>query len=152
MGNDAQYVKFCAVANIAELGSNPLFAKNRDRVLNRAQLVPILEAILQTRTKADWLAALEAAKVPCGAINDLAEVFADPQIEARGMVTEWQHPVKDRLRLVSSPLKLSVTPVRTPARGGLPPPQLGQHTSEVLRGVLKYTDHQLSELKNKQVI
>ena len=152
VGNDSQYVKFCAVANRPELGVNPLFAKNRDRVLNRTQLVPILEAVLRTRSKADWLAALEAAKVPCGAINNLAEVFADPQIEARGMVTEWQHPIKDGLRLVSSPLKLSETPVRSPEGGGLPPPQLGQHTDEVLRSVLNYTGQKLSELKSNRVI
>ena len=152
VGNDTQYVKFCAVANRPELGVNPLFAKNRDRVLNRTQLVPILEAVLRTRSKADWLTALEAAKVPCGAINNLAEVFADPQIEVRGMVTEWQHPLKQGLRLVSSPLKLSATPVRTPEGGGLPPPQLGQHTDEVLRSVLNYTGQKLSELKSNRVI
>ena len=148
VGNDSQYVKFCGVANIPELGVNPLFAKNSDRVLNRAQLVPILEAVLKTRTKADWLAALEAAKVPCGAINNLAEVFADPQVEARQMVNEWKHPLKDGLRLVASPIKLSATPVRT----DLPPPQLGQHTDEVLRSVLNYGDAQLSDLKNGKVI
>ncbi len=152
VGNDAQYVKFCKAANIPELGVNPLFAKNRDRVRNRAQLVPILETVMKTRTKADWLAALEAAKVPCGAINNLAEVFADPQVEQRGMVTRWQHPVKNDLRLVSSPIKLSATPVRTPGRGGVPPPLLGQHTEEVLRSVLNYSDAQLSDLKRKEVI
>ncbi len=152
VGNDSQYVKFCTVANIPELGVNPLFAKNRDRVRNRAQLVPILESVMKTRTKADWLAALEAAKVPCGAINNLAEVFDDPQIEARHMVTHWQHPVKMDLRLVSSPIKLSATPVRTAGQGGLPPPLLGQHTDEVLRDVLNYSDAQLSELKYKEVI
>jgi crotonobetainyl-CoA:carnitine CoA-transferase CaiB-like acyl-CoA transferase len=152
VGNDAQYVKFCKAANIPELGVNPLFAKNRDRVRNRAQLVPILETVMKTRTKADWLAALEAAKVPCGAINNLAEVFADPQVEQRGMVTQWQHPVKNDLRLVSSPIKLSGTPVRTPGQGGLPPPLLGQHTEEVLRSVLNYSDAQLSDLKRKEVI
>jgi crotonobetainyl-CoA:carnitine CoA-transferase CaiB-like acyl-CoA transferase len=136
------------VANIPELATNPLFAKNRDRVLNRAQLVPILEAVMKTRSKADWLAALEAAKVPCGAINNLAEVFDDPQVEARHMVTDWQHPVKNHLRLVSSPMKLSATPVRT----DLPPPMLGQHTEEVLRSVLNYSDAQLSDLKLKEVI
>ncbi|WP_341910122.1 CaiB/BaiF CoA-transferase family protein [Polaromonas sp. YR568] len=148
VGNDSQYLKFCQVANIPELGVNPLFAKNRDRVLNRAQLVPILEAVMKTRTKGDWLAALEAAKVPCGAINNLAEVFADPQVHARQMVTEWQHPVKSDLRLVSSPIKLSATPVRT----DLPPPLLGQHTDEVLRNVLRYTEAQLADLKQKAVI
>lgn len=152
VGNDAQYVKFCKAANIPELGMNPLFAKNRDRVRNRAQLVPILETVMKTRTKADWLAALEAAKVPCGAINNLAEVFADPQIAARQMVTHWQHPVKSDLPLVSSPIKLSATPVRTPGQGGLPPPLLGQHTDEVLRSVLNYSDAQLSDLKRKEVI
>ncbi|MCJ7799481.1 MAG: CoA transferase [Polaromonas sp.] len=152
VGNDSQYVKFCKVANIPELGVNPLFAKNRDRVINRAQLVPILEAVMKTRPKADWLAALEAAKVPCGAINNLAEVFADPQIEARQMVTEWQHPVKADLRLVASPIKLSATPVRGPGSGGLPPPLLGQHTDEVLRSVLNYADAQLAGLKQQGAI
>lgn len=148
VGNDSQYAKFCAVANIPELATNPLFSTNRNRVQNRGQLVPILEAVMKTRSKADWLGALEAAKVPCGAINSLAEVFADPQIEARKMVTEWKHPVKDDLRLVSSPIRMSATPVRT----DLPPPLLGQHTDEVLREVLNYSDAQLSELKSGKTI
>ena len=152
VGNDSQYVKFCKVANIPALALNPLFEKNRDRVRNRAQLVPILESVMKTRTKTDWLAALEKAKVPCGAINNLAEVFADPQITARCMVTEWQHPVKDDLQLVSSPIKLSATPVRTPGNGGLPPPLLGQHTDEVLRSMLNYSAAHLSELKHNKVI
>ena len=152
VGNDSQYVKFCKVANIPALALNPLFEKNRDRVRNRAQLVPILESVMKTRTKTDWLAALEKAKVPCGAINNLAEVFADPQIAARCMVTEWQHPVKDDLQLVSSPIKLSATPVRTPGNGGLPPPLLGQHTDEVLRSMLNYSAAHLSELKHNKVV
>jgi len=152
VGNDAQYVKFCKVANIPELGVNPLFAKNRDRVLNRQQLVPILETVMKTRSKADWLAALEAAKIPCGAINNLAEVFADPQTEARNMVTHWHHPVDADLKLVSSPIKLSATPVRVPRSGGLPPPLLGQHTEEVLRSVLDYSDAQIAVLKDQGVV
>ncbi len=152
VGNDAQYVKFCKVANIPELGVNPLFARNRDRVQNRDKLVPILEVVMKLRGKADWLAALEAAKVPCGAINNLAEVFADPQIEARDMVTHWQHPFKSDLPLVASPIRLSATPVRTPGLGGLPPPLLGEHTDEVLRALLKYSEAQLIELKRNAVI
>ncbi|MBG6076849.1 CaiB/BaiF CoA-transferase family protein [Polaromonas sp. CG_9.11] len=151
VGNDSQYVKFCKVAGIPELGVNPLFAKNRDRVQNRAQLVPILESVMKLRGKADWLAALEGAKVPCGAINNLAEVFADPQIEAREMVTHWQHPFKNDLPLVASPIRLSATPVREPGRGGLPPPLLGQHTDEVLREVLRYSEAKLLALKNAKV-
>ena len=152
VGNDSQFRKYCEVANVPELGTNPLFALNRDRVKNRAQLVPILETVMRTRRKADWLAALEAAKVPCGAINNLAEVFADPHIASRNMVTHWQHPHQNDLRLVSSPIKLSATPVRTPDSSGLPPPLLGQHTDEVLRGVLNYPDAKLSELKGNKVI
>lgn len=148
VGNDSQYAKFCAVANIPELATNLLFATNRNRVLNRGQLVPVLEAVMKTRSKSDWLAALEAAKVPCGAINSLAEVFADPQIAARGMVTEWKHPVKADLKLVSSPIRMSATPVRT----DLPPPLLGQHTEEVLRELLNYSDAKLSELKGGKTI
>ena len=152
VGNDSQFRKYCEVANVPELGVNPLFALNRDRVKNRAQLVPILEAVMLTRRKADWLEALETAKVPCGAINNLAEVFADPHIASRGMVTHWQHPHQNNLRLVSSPIKLSATPVRTPESGGAPPPLLGQHTQEVLRDVLHYSEAKLQELKNQNTI
>ena len=148
IGNDSQFRKYCQVANVPELGTNPLFALNRDRVKNRAQLVPILEAVMRTRRKADWLAALEAAKVPCGAINNLAEVFADPHIASRGMVTHWQHPHQSDLRLVSSPVKLSATPVRT----YLPPPLLGQHTDDVLKEVLNYPDSKLQDLKNQNIV
>jgi crotonobetainyl-CoA:carnitine CoA-transferase CaiB-like acyl-CoA transferase len=148
VGNDGQYAKFCQAANIPELAVNPLFASNRDRVLNRDRLVPILEAVMRTRTKADWLAALEAAKVPCGPINNLAEVFADPQIAARGIVHEWRHPVKDDLRLVASPMKLSATPVRS----DLPPPLLGQHTDTVLRELLGTSAAELAGLRKQEVI
>jgi crotonobetainyl-CoA:carnitine CoA-transferase CaiB-like acyl-CoA transferase len=103
---------------------------------------------MKSRGKADWLAALEAAKVPCGAINNLGEVFADPQVEARAMVTSWLHPLKDSLRLVASPLKLSATPVRS----DMPPPLLGQHTEEVLSQLLHYSAAQMADLKTKQVI
>jgi crotonobetainyl-CoA:carnitine CoA-transferase CaiB-like acyl-CoA transferase len=148
VGNDSQYAKFCAVANIPELATNPLFMKNSDRVRNRAQLVPILESVMRTRTKADWLAALEDAKVPCGPINNLAEVFSDPHADARQMVTHWPHPLQPDLKLVASPMKLSATPVRT----DLPPPLLGQHTADVLREVLGYSDAQLAALRQGGIV
>lgn len=143
VGNDGQFAKFCEVAGRPELSSDSRFAKNKDRVKNRAVLVPMLEAVMKTRPKAQWLAALEAAKVPCGAINNLAEVFADPHVGQRGMVNEWDHPLKEGLRLVASPMKLSATPVRT----DLPPPLLGQHTDEVLRGLLQCNDDRLQQLR-----
>jgi crotonobetainyl-CoA:carnitine CoA-transferase CaiB-like acyl-CoA transferase len=148
VGNDGQFAKFCDVAGRPELAADPRFARNQDRVRNRAVLVPMLEQVMKTRGKAQWLAALEAAKVPCGAINDLAEVFADAQVNQRGMVTNWQHPLQPELRLVSSPMKLSATPVRT----DLPPPLLGQHTAEVLGELLGWPADRLAELKSRKVI
>jgi crotonobetainyl-CoA:carnitine CoA-transferase CaiB-like acyl-CoA transferase len=132
VGNDGQFAKFCAVAGHPELAKDPRYALNTNRVRHRAELVPQLEAIMATRTKADWLGALEAAKVPCGAINTLSEVLVDPQVHERCMVSTWEHPIHPRLRLVSSPIKMS----RTPVRQDLPPPMLGQHTAEVLSEVL----------------
>ncbi len=129
VGNDSQFAKMCTVAGRGDLAADARFIKNADRVRHRVVLVPILESIFQARSKADWLAVLEAAKVPCGAINNLAEVFADPQVQARGMVHTWQHPLAGDVRLVASPIKMSLTPPRT----DLPPPMLGQHTREVLK-------------------
>ena len=148
VGNDGQFVKFCAVAGCPELAQDPRYALNTQRVRHRAELVPLLEVILKTRTKAAWLAALEAAKVPCGAINTLAEVFADPQVAERGMVSTWSHPIQPDLKLVASPIKLS----RTPVRQDLPPPMLGQHTAEVLAEVLGWTEEQQGRLRGKGVI
>ena len=148
VGNDGQYAKFCEVAGHSELATDVRFAKNTDRVKNRHLLVPLLETIMLTRTKADWLSALEAAKVPCGAINNLSEVFADPQVKARDMVSTWQHPHQKDLKLVSSPLKLSLTPVRKDHV----PPQLGQHTDVLLKEILGYTEAQINTLRNQDII
>jgi crotonobetainyl-CoA:carnitine CoA-transferase CaiB-like acyl-CoA transferase len=148
VGNDSQFAKFCEVAGRPELAQDPRFAKNQDRVRNRAVLVPMLEDIMKRRSKAAWLADLETAKVPCGAINNLAEVFEDPQVRSRGMVNKWAHPLDPALRLVASPMKLGATPVRTDR----PPPLLGQHTDEVLAELLHRTPAQLAELRNGKVV
>jgi crotonobetainyl-CoA:carnitine CoA-transferase CaiB-like acyl-CoA transferase len=148
VGNDGQYAKFCTVASRLDLCQDPRFIKNADRVRHRAVLVPMLEEVLRTRSKADWLLALETAKVPCGAINNLSEVFNDPHIRSRDMVTTWQHPASGPLELVSSPMKLSETPVRT----DLPPPLLGEHTEDVLRELLALDDSALAQLRLHQII
>ncbi|MEY4435561.1 MAG: hypothetical protein RL175_516 [Pseudomonadota bacterium] len=148
VGNDGQYAKFCAVANRPDLCTDPRFMKNADRVRHRAILVPLLEDVLRTRSKTDWLNALETAKVPCGAINNLAEVFSDPHVRSRDMVTTWQHPASGPVELVASPMKLSETPVRNE----LPPPLLGEHTQSVLRDLLKMDDAQLATLKSRHII
>ncbi len=148
VGNDGQFARYCEIIGKPEWATDPRFARNADRVRNREVLVPLLEAVMKTRPKAEWLAALEAAKVPCGAINDLAEVFADPHVQSRAMVDEWAHPVRPGLRLVASPMKLSGTPVRH----DLPPPQLGQHTAEVLGQVLGMDEGQVAALRKQAVI
>jgi crotonobetainyl-CoA:carnitine CoA-transferase CaiB-like acyl-CoA transferase len=147
VGNDSQYAKFCDVAGCPELARDPRFIKNADRVRHRTILVPQLAAILKTRKKHDWLAALEAAKVPCGAINDLGEVFADPHVQSRGMTVAMPHPLTDDLKLVASPMKLSATPVRYRR----PPPLLGEHTDEVLRE-LGLAPDELLALKAREIL
>ena len=128
VGNDGQFARFCAVAGHAELAQDERFATNPQRVRHRDLLVPVLAGWLRERTLADWLSALEAAKVPCGPINRLDQVFADPQVQARAMVETLTHPHHDSLRLVASPIKLSATPVST----RLAPPQLGEHEHPAL--------------------
>ncbi len=128
VGNDGQFQRFCAVAGCAGIAMDPRFTVNADRVRNRDVLVALLTPVLQSRPRANWLSALEAAKVPCGPINDLADVFADPQVQAREMTAKVAHPLAGDLELVASPMKLSATPVRIERA----PPLLGQHTDEVL--------------------
>jgi len=128
VGNDAQFARFCAVAGCAELAADSRFARNAGRVRHRDTLVPLLAARLKLRPRAAWLADLEAAKVPCGPINDLAEVFADPHVRERAMTVEMPHPLAGSVRLVASPIKLSATPVRYRRA----PPLLGADTDAVL--------------------
>jgi crotonobetainyl-CoA:carnitine CoA-transferase CaiB-like acyl-CoA transferase len=129
VGNDGQFARYCEVAGCPELAHDPRFARNADRVRHRDVLVPMLAGIMRRRRRADWLSALEAATVPCGPINDLSEVFADPQVTARGMTVTMAHPLAEEVRLVASPMKFSATPVQYRR----PPPLLGEHTDEVLR-------------------
>jgi crotonobetainyl-CoA:carnitine CoA-transferase CaiB-like acyl-CoA transferase len=128
VGNDGQFARFCAVAGCPELTGDARFTRNADRVRHRSVLVPLLAAVLKRRPRAEWLEALEAAKVPCGPINDLAEVFADPQVQARAMTVAMDHPLAGDIRVVASPIRLSQTPVQYRRA----PPLLGADTAEVL--------------------
>jgi len=128
VGNDGQFARLCAVAGCGELASDPRFARNAARVRHRDLLVPLLAAKLRQRPRAAWLAELEAAKVPAGPINDLAEVFADPHVRHRAMTVDLPHPLAGDVRLVASPLKLAATPVRYRSA----PPLLGADTDAVL--------------------
>ena len=148
IGNDTQFAKFCEIAECAHVSGDARFASNAQRVRHREVLIPMLEAVMRTRRKQDWLHALEMAHVPCGPINNLAEVFADPHVNSRAMVQTWQHPKAEKLALVASPIKMSQTPVRQ----YLPPPLLGQHTDDVLGRLLALDADALKKLRMKQII
>lgn len=128
VGNDSQYRRFVEVLGCPELADDPRFATNGDRVRNRDTLVPLLQGKMLERGKEEWLALLEAAKVPAGPINSVAEVFAQPQVAARNMRVTVPHPQNPGLSLVGNPIKLSRTPVEYRSA----PPTLGQHTEQVL--------------------
>lgn len=128
IGNDGQFARFCEVAGRPELAADARFATNRARVENRAELIPLLNEITATRTTAEWIGQLEARAVPCGPINGLAEVFADPQVQARGLAVKMPHPEAGEVPLVGSPIRLSKTPVEYRRA----PPLVGEHTDEIL--------------------
>ena len=128
IGNDGQFARFCEVAGRPELAADARFATNRARVENRAELIPLLNQITATRTTAEWIGQLEARAVPCGPINGLAEVFADPQVQARGLAVKMPHPEAGEVPLVASPIRLSKTPVEYRRA----PPLVGEHTDEIL--------------------
>ncbi len=148
VGNDAQFVRFCEVADRLDLAGDERFATNAARVRNRETLIPILDEIVAARTQAEWIGALEAVKVPCGPINDLSQVFEHPQVRHRGMQVELEHPGIGTVPQVGNPLKLSATPVRYDRA----PPRVGEHTREVLRAVLKLDTAECERLQRDGVI
>ena len=148
IGNDGQFARFCEVAGRPELARDPRFATNASRVQHRGELVAALAPILAARGAADWVGALEAAGVPCGPINDLAQVFEDPHVRHRGVRVEVPDPRCGTVPVVASPIRLSETPVRYDT----PPPALGQHTREVLVGILGMDEAQVDALLERGVI
>jgi crotonobetainyl-CoA:carnitine CoA-transferase CaiB-like acyl-CoA transferase len=147
-GNDGQFRSFCEVAGCAHLADDPRFATNGKRVENRAELVKTLSAIVAGRPTRHWVEALEAAGVPNGPINTIAQVFQEPQAIARGLRFELPHPIAGKVSLVRSPMRFSETPVEHK----LPPPTLGQHTEETLREVLNMGEREIARLRTDGVI
>ena len=148
VGNDGQFRKFVEAGGRPELADDPRFATNPERVRHRDVLVPIVAEMVKTRAKREWIEALEAAGVPCGPINDVGEVFADEQVRARGMRVEAPHPSGAMAPLVRNPIRMSATPPEVRSA----PPLLGEHTDDVLRGVLGYDAAAISALRGKAVI
>ncbi len=148
VGNDGQFRKFVDAGGRAELADDARFATNPARVRHRDTLVPILAEMVKTRGKDAWIAALEAAGVPCGPINELDEVFDNEQVIARGMQVDLPHPCGANARLVRNPIVMS----RTPPEARSAPPLLGEQTDAVLREMLGYGDQEIAALRSKHAI
>jgi crotonobetainyl-CoA:carnitine CoA-transferase CaiB-like acyl-CoA transferase len=150
VGNDNQFRTFAGILGEPELADQPLFATNDSRVRNREEVVAHIQAIMQTKPSAYWLAELEANKIGCGPINTLDQVFEDPHVKAREMLVNIPHPLAgpDGAQLIASPLRLSETPVKYRHH----PPLLGQHTDEVLRDVLGYDADKIAGLRESGAI
>ena len=146
--NDAQFRRFAAVAGIETAARDPRFASNAERVANRQAMVDMLKPIFTTRTTARWIADLEAANVPCGPINRVDEVFADPQAIARGLTVAMTHAAAGPMQLVASPLRLS----QTPPEYRNAPPLLGEHTDEILSSVLGISPDGIAQLRRSGVV
>lgn len=148
VGNDSQFRKFAEVADQPGWADDPRFASNKQRVANRAVLVPLIRQATVFKTTAQWVEQLEAVGVPCGPINELAQVFADPQVQARGLAFELPHALAGLVPQVGSPIRLSETPVEYRRA----PPLLGEHTQEVLARVLGVTTVDLELLRHSGVL
>jgi crotonobetainyl-CoA:carnitine CoA-transferase CaiB-like acyl-CoA transferase len=148
VGNDGQFAKFCEIAGRPDLAADPRFATNAARVAHRGALVPMVAELMAARGSAEWIAALEPAGVPCGPINTLDRVFADPQVRWRGLRVEADHPAAGKVPLVASPLRFP----GAAADRGAAPPTLGQHTDEVLQEVLGLDPGRIRALRDARVI
>lgn len=147
-GNDSQFRKLTEVAGSPELASDERFSTNPQRVRHRQVLIPLLDDLMRHKTRAQWIAALEAAGVPCGPINQMADVFQDPQVLARDMLVRLPHPTAGQVSVPGSALKLSGTPVAYRSA----PPLLGQHTQEVLQSLTSLSADDLQDLQARRVI
>jgi crotonobetainyl-CoA:carnitine CoA-transferase CaiB-like acyl-CoA transferase len=145
--NDRLFERLCQVLDHAEWASMPEFADNSSRVRNHAALAARIEAITSERPRAHWLALLDKNEIPCGPINNYAQVFSDPQVIAREMVVEVDHPALGHIRTLGSPIKMSGTPVDVRTRA----PLLGEHTVEVLQEA-GYTEREIDELRRSGAV
>ena len=147
IGNDGQFARFCHAAGRPAWATDERFATNAARLAHRELLIAMLRELTAQRGTREWIALLEQHAVPCGPINTVADVFADAQVQARGMQIAMDHPQAGRIPLVASPMRLSATPVQYRAA----PPQLGQHTLEVLRDRLGLSPEAIDELERQGV-
>ncbi|MEM9276964.1 MAG: CaiB/BaiF CoA-transferase family protein [Pseudomonadota bacterium] len=149
-GNDAQFERMCEIIGTPELATDERFAKNADRVRNRRILIPMIDKQTSNKTSAYWLETLETAGVPCGPVNDVAQTFADPQVQHREMAINMEHRLagNDGLNLIGNPLNFSETPVNYAKA----PPVRAEHTREMLAKHLGLVETKLDELEANGII
>ncbi len=148
VGNDRQFADFCASLGCPDISEDPRYSTNSARVENRDELVEIISERLKERTTACWLDQFASVNIPAGPINDLAQVFADPVVEERQIVRQLRHSLAGEVPTVANPVRFSETPVEY----DLAPPVLGQHTTEVLKDVLAYSDEEITKLYDSGAI
>jgi crotonobetainyl-CoA:carnitine CoA-transferase CaiB-like acyl-CoA transferase len=148
IANDGQFRRFCAAAGLQNLSGNARYATNASRVAHREELIAQLTGVLAARSTAEWIALLEEANVPCGPINRIDQVFADPQAQARGLTVPMTRGQTGPVTLVASPLRLE----KTPPEYRNAPPLLGEHTREILAEILKLGAGDIARLVNDGIV
>ncbi len=148
IGNDSQFTHFCKLAGQADLASDPDFSTNQNRVINREKLIPLIEQIMNKHSEEWWLENLSTRGIPCGPINTIDQVFADPQVLHREMQVSLKHPKAGTSPSVANPIKFSETPVNY----HLAPPTLGQHSAQILSELLDLPADKIEELKARGII
>jgi len=148
VGNDAQFSRLCQAAGQPGIAIDPRYRTNKDRVQNRKELISQMNAFTVTRSTQEWIMDLETVGVPCGPINNLEQVFADPHVKARQIHQKLEHPSMGTVSSVASPIRLSETPVQY----RMAPPLLGEHTHEVLCNLLGMSEQEVSALQQAGVV
>jgi formyl-CoA transferase len=148
VANDKLWVNFCKVVGHEDWLDDSRFESNPKRVENREALLSVIHELFATKTCDEWMETLVEASIPCGPVNDMAHLFADPQLEHRGMIAEVPHPTIDALKLAGIPIKYSETPGAIRRH----PPLLGEHTEEVLSDVLGLPPNRIEALRTQGTI
>jgi formyl-CoA transferase len=148
VANQKLWINFCKLVDKEEWMNDTRFASNPKRVENREVLLPLIDEVFAQKTCDEWMESLVGASIPCGPVNNMEHLFADPQIQHRGMIAEVPHPTIGTLRLTGVPVKYT----ETPGSVRLHPPTLGEHTDEVLTEVLGYSHEKINTLKDKGAV